>query len=57
MWLELLNSLLSHLDVNYPLLNVFFRYKAIHWWNAVPIDILTSATFKDDLFLFMCEFL
>ena len=35
----------------------FFRYKVIHWWNAVPIDISTSATFKDDLFLFMCEFL
>jgi len=25
----------------------FFRFKAIHWWNALPNDILTSATFKD----------
>ena len=58
MRLEVLNSLLIHPNVNYPLLNVFFfRYKVIHWWNAVPIDILTSATFKDDLFLFMCKFL
>ena len=55
MRLELLNSLLSHLDVDFPLLNVFFRYKVIHWWNTVPIDILTLATFKEDLFLFMCE--
>ena len=50
MWLELLNSLLSHLDANF-LYSMFFHYNIIHWWNAVPIDILTSATFKDDLFL------
>jgi len=29
----------------------FFHFKAIHWRNAVPNDILISATFKDDLFL------
>ena len=53
MRLELLSSLLSHQDVIYPLLNIFFRYKVIHWWNAVPIDILSLATFKDDLLLFI----
>jgi len=40
-------------DVILPLLNTFFSFKAIHWWNVVPNDILTSATFKDDLF-FAC---
>ena len=54
---ELLNSLLSHLDVNFLLLNVFFCYKVIHWWNAVLVSILTSAAFKDILFLHICEFL
>jgi len=51
MRLELLNSLFSHLDVNYHLLNVFFfHYKVIHWWNAVPIDILTSVT----IYFYLC---
>jgi len=53
MSLELFSCLHSHLDdVIFASLNAFFS-KAIHWWNAVPNDILTLATFKDDLYLSM----
>ena len=34
----------------------FFISQATHWWNAVPNDILTSPTFRDNLFfLFVRE--
>ena len=32
-----------------------FRSQAAHWWNAVPNDMLTSPTFQDNLFSYLCK--